>query len=238
MSIRGKLDRLVRRYGYEKPQLPESIVRRRKLFAAYSVDVVLDVGANTGQYGQELRSQVQFAGRIVSFEPISSAFQVLSANAAQDRNWQVFNVGLGDVIEQRNINIAANSWSSSLLDMLPKHESAAPESKYASKESIEVKTLDSMFDQICATGDSVYLKIDTQGYERNVLKGAEHSLDCIATVQLELSLVSLYRGDALFDEMCRVMKDKGYTMVAIEPGFGDPETGQMLQCDGIFHRYE
>ncbi len=236
MTIRGEIRRVIRRLGYEKIKLPEEIVRRKKLFTAYAVDVVLDVGANSGQYGLQLRTQIGFSKRIVSFEPMHSAFQALSANAANDRDWEVFNVGLGDMAETRAINIAGNSVSSSLLDMLPSHESAAPASKYDGKELIEIRTLDSMFDQVCSHGKSIYLKIDTQGYERHVLKGAKMSLERIDTVQLELSLVPLYQDDILFDEMCRLMMAMGYTLISIEPGFTDIETGQLLQCDGIFRR--
>ena len=80
------------------------------------------------------------------------------------------------------------------------------------------------------------MKIDTQGYESKVLKGAENSLPRISTVQMEMSLVPLYDGERLFHEMCALMSDKGYTLVAIENGFSDPASGQLLQVDGIFHR--
>src|SRR5438552_15044691 len=75
------------------------------------------------------------------------------------------------------------------------------------------------------------------GIESKVLKGAEKSLARIDTVQMEMSLVPLYDGELLFNEMCIVMGKKGYTLIAIENGFSDLTSGQLLQVDGIFHRF-
>ena len=80
------------------------------------------------------------------------------------------------------------------------------------------------------------MKIDTQGFESKVLKGAEKSLAHINTVQMEMSLVPLYDGESSFNEMCILMSKKGYTLVAIENGFSDQASGQLFQVDGIFHR--
>jgi hypothetical protein len=81
------------------------------------------------------------------------------------------------------------------------------------------------------------MKIDTQGFESKVLKGAENSLMQIDTVQMEMSLVPLYEGELLFNEMSILMSEKGYVLVAIETGFSDQDSGQVLQIDGIFHRF-
>jgi hypothetical protein len=81
------------------------------------------------------------------------------------------------------------------------------------------------------------MKIDTQGYESRVLQGAQGSLARIDTVQMELSLVPLYEGELLFQEMWELLRAKGYTLVAIESGFSAPASGQLLQVDGIFHRF-
>ncbi len=167
---------------------------------------------------------------------LSEVFRLLERNAKYDPNWTVFNYAMGDVKEKREINVAGNSLSSSLLDILPSHLNAAPESKYIGKEIIEVKTLDSIFDEICGNSRNIYLKIDTQGFESKVLKGAVKSLSKIDTVQMEMSLVPLYHGELLFDEMCVFMRGKGYTLIALENGFSVPISAQMLQVDGIFRR--
>ncbi len=80
------------------------------------------------------------------------------------------------------------------------------------------------------------MKIDTQGFESKVLKGTEKSFTHINIVQMEMSLVPLYENELLFHEMCIYMKEKGYGLIGLEPGFYDHTTGQLLQVDGIFNR--
>ena len=136
----------------------------------------------------------------------------------------------------QGINVAGNSFSSSLLEMLPAHVASAPDSAYTGTQLVEVKTLDSIFDDMCAEGEQVYLKIDTQGCESKVLAGAKGVLDRIATIRLEMSLVPLYAGELLLEDMVRLLRELGYSPIAIEPGFFDPATGRLLQADGVFHR--
>ena len=202
----------------------------------YGIDVVLDVGANAGQFAAQLRKDTGYSGRIVSFEPQQSAFAALEQNAKNDAKWTVLNYALGDQIAQRGIHIAGNSFSSSLLEMLPAHLEAAPESKYVGQESVAIKTLDSIFPEFCTPDDHDYLKIDTQGFEYNVIQGAERSLPSIGTLQLELSLVPLYQNEMVYLEMCTFLQTKGYHLVAVEEGLSNSQTGELLQMDGIFHR--
>jgi len=163
---------------------------------------------------------------------------VLNHKAERESNWEVHHCALGDTDEQREINIAGNSSSSSLLDMLPSLLKSAPQSKYIGRETVEIKRLDSIFGDVCQTNDRVYMKIDTQGFESKVIRGAERSLPQIDTVQMELSLTPLYAGELLFPEMCMLMTERGYRLVAIETGFSAPDSGELLQVDGIFHRFE
>jgi hypothetical protein len=85
--------------------------------------------------------------------------------------------------------------------------------------------------------DNVYLKIDTQGFESKVIKGAKKSLACIDTIELEMSLVPLYQGELLFNEMFALLSKKKYSLVFIEPVYFDKDLKQILQINGIFHRF-
>lgn len=219
------------------PPLSEVLLRRRKLLHTYGIDLVIDVGANAGQFAREMRHTLEYSGRIVSFEPLQSAFQDLQNNALDDANWEVVNLGLGERNEQRVLNIAGNSYSSSLLPMLDAHANAAPESMYIGSEVIEIATLDTVFDRMRGDARSIYLKIDTQGFEMPILLGAEKALPHINTIQLELSLTPLYKGQALYLDICRWLQERGYELVSVEPGFSDSESGRLLQIDGVFHRY-
>jgi FkbM family methyltransferase len=238
-SIAQTIRRAVRHFGFDITRFDPAyhvIARRQHLLRHYQVDLVLDVGANTGQYAGTLRNDVRYAGRIVSFEPVSSAYKTLSQAAADDSLWEVNNCALGDVAGIVEINVAGNSQSSSLLGMLPAHLDSAPESQYVGREKIEVKRLDSIFQALAAASKHTYLKVDTQGFERNVIDGARSVLNRIGTIQLELSLVPLYQGEMLFAQMHEFMREAGYRLVALEPTFTDRRSGELLQVDGIFRR--
>lgn len=240
MNIKHQLRRWIRRAGYDLSRFdPEThpLARRKQLLRSLDIDLVIDVGANSGQFAYQLRHDIDYDGRIVSFEPLSSAFTLLQANARNDPNWSVYNFALGDIEGVNEINIAGNSVSSSLLAMLPSHVQAAPSSAYIDQEAIEVRTLDSVFGGLRASDHNVYMKIDTQGFEANVLRGADNSLMEIDIVQIEMSLVPLYGTELLFDELYKIMADKGYCLVSIEPGFSDRNSGRLLQVDGVFQRF-
>jgi len=237
-GLKQTIRKLARKMGfdiirYEPASHP--LARRKSIFDTYAVDLVLDVGANIGQYGSELRS-IGYKGRIASFEPLSSAYGLLSERATHDPQWEVENHALGDEEGAATINIAGNSYSSSLLDMLPAHVKSEPASGYVGTEDIRIRTLDTVFPTLVRGAKNIYLKIDTQGFEESVLKGAKSSLQHIDTLQLEMSLTPLYANELLFNEMYQLLIDKGYQLIAIEPGFTDSKTGQLMQVDGIFHR--
>ena len=212
-----------------------ALARRARLLRAYGVGVVLDVGANVGQYGTQLRD-IGYSGRIVSFEPVRAAFRRLSAVADADGSWTALNCALGDFDGRTEIHVAGNSQSSSIFSMLPAHLVSEPASRYVASEEIEVSRLDSRFQELGIGANNVLLKIDTQGFEKRVLDGADESLKTIQTIQLEMSLVPLYDGEVLFDEMYQLIQSKGFHLVSIETNFADQQTGRLLQFDGIFHR--
>jgi FkbM family methyltransferase len=231
---------LVRKLGYDivrfRPKT-HPLARRIRILESYGVDHIIDIGANVGQYGLELR-EIGYRGRISSFEPLSSAYKLLHSRASRDKLWDTYNFALGDKIESAVINIAANSYSSSILDMLPLHTKTYPTSEYTGTECIKVRTLDSIFTDLCSQSTRIYLKIDTQGFEKNVLIGADNSLSSIDTIQLEMSLTPLYKDELTFIEMYTFLEEKGFKLIAVEPGFTDKETGRLLQLDGIFHRMQ
>lgn len=239
IDINKLLHRAFRSIGYDIISFNPTnhpLARIRQLMKIYDINLVLDVGANTGQFAQYLRQDIRYLKKIISFEPLSNAFCALKQNAKGDDLWSVKNYALGDKNETKEINIAQNLASSSFLNMLPLHIKAAPQAQYVGKELIEIKTLDSIFNDVFKEGENVYLKIDVQGYESKVIKGAESGLSYINTIQLEMSLAPLYQNELLLPEILSLMKDKGYSLVHIIPCFYDKKTGQLLQVDGIFHR--
>ncbi len=212
------------------------MTRHRSLntsLAHYGINVVLDVGANTGQYGTALRA-LGFRGRIVSFEPQQAPFSQLAALAARDGNWQAVNLGLGDADGPRAINLYQDTTMGSMLTF-----SGDLNRFSASKlgtETIQVRTLDGIFEQYAGPADKVLLKIDTQGFEKPVLAGAARSLERIVGVQIELSITPLYTEQPRIEEMILCLRDKGFVLWQLIPGAILFDTGQELEVDGVFFR--
>ncbi len=200
-----------------------------------NIQTVLDVGANTGQYSQGLR-KAGYKGRIISFEPANQAFQDLKKRAVHDKNWQTFNFALGETNGFSSIHISRHSPSSSILPMTSLHLDASPGSEYMSDEKIEVKTLDSIYDSLGIKGENVFLKVDTQGYEKKVLDGASKSLSSVKGIQLELSAHELYEGEEIYYSICRFVEERKFRLVRIIPGFAHKGTHEMLQFDALFFR--
>lgn len=234
-TIKGVIHSL----GYDLHRLSPSGNSSAQLLAALNhvqADVVFDVGANIGQFAQALRS-VGFGGSIVSFEPLTSAHVTLSRAAQDDSKWKIHpRVAVGDQDGEIEINIAGNSVSSSVLPMLDAHSSAAVGSAYVASERAPLIRLDSVAESYLTPDSRPFIKIDTQGFESQVLDGAAKTLQLARGVLLELSLVPLYEGQALWLAMIQRMADQGFTLWAIQRGFTDPRTGRSLQADGIFIR--
>jgi len=236
MIIIDLLNRVLNLIGAEIIRYPnENLYRRKKLFERYKINKVLDVGANVGNYGLNLKKS-GFNGKIISFEPLSKTFIELEKKSHKYKDWNSINIALGDFNGNTEINIANNNDSSSILDMLPAHLESAPYSKYIGKEKIQVKTLDSIYEDLCIGEDVVYLKIDTQGFEKQVLDGAIKSLSKIKGLQVEMSLVPLYSDSITYIEMINFLKKNNFILHSIEPGFFDQASGKLLQFDGIFYK--
>ena len=207
-----------------------------RLLAAREIDTILDIGANEGQYASMVRG-AGFRGKIVSFEPLAEAHSKLKQAAARDPLWTVApRMALGDHDGTLLMHVAGNSASSSALPMLDAHLRASPESAYIGSEKVPVSKLDTVVEDLQVGGRNLFLKIDVQGFEPQVLEGATRLLDRIQGVQLELSLAPLYEGQTLFLPLVDSLAEKGFDLWALIPGFSDNETGRMLQVDGIFFR--
>jgi FkbM family methyltransferase len=239
MSVKSSTRQFLRRIGLEINRFNTSQSHAARVGAQLrnnEIDCVLDVGANDGGYGEFIRV-AGFKGHIVSFEPQADAHRALVKKCRGDGKWHIAaRMALGDAEGELDINIAGNSASSSLLRMLPSHAESAPQSKYVRKERVAVHRLDALDEPIITAATRIYLKIDTQGYEMPVLLGASGIMDKIVGVQLEMSLIPLYEGQSLFQELLAWLDEAGFEMWGVVPGFMNQKTGRMLQLDGIFYR--
>jgi FkbM family methyltransferase len=202
----------------------------------HRVNLVLDIGANIGQFAKGLRS-AGYDRRILSFEPLTQAHERLSAAARHDAFWEIApRMAIGDHEGEVQMHVAGNSVSSSVLDMLETHADAAPNSKFIANERVRVATLDSVLSKEVLDGAISFLKIDTQGYEDRVLDGARSVVENSRGLQLELSFVPLYDGQLLLEQLMARMRALGFVVWGIWPGFCDKTSGRMLQVDVAFFR--
>jgi FkbM family methyltransferase len=202
-----------------------------------NVTVALDIGANSGQWGSELRAW-GYRGRIISFEPLSAAYRGLARRSAADARWDAYNYALGDRDGTADINVAGNSQSSSILRMQQRHRDALPSSGYVGTETVRVERLDDLKQALGVTiSDVVYLKIDVQGFELVVLQNAQSWFtDKLVGIELELSLVPLYEGGPLMGDVIGWLRGHGYILTSVQSGWDDQKSGEILQMDGLFTR--
>lgn len=235
--IKNLVARTIRHLGWDLHRLSPHGDPVTQIVAALhlaSVNTVFDIGANTGQFAKEIRER-GFAGKIVSFEPLTTARKKLSLIAAHDHRWILHDqCAIGDRDGEIEINIAGNSVSSSVLPMLESHSSAAEGSAYVGSERVSIARLDTIANCYLASDSNLFIKIDTQGYEWQVLDGSGELLKRSLGVLCELSLVPLYGGQRLWRDIIDRLEQEGFMLWALQKGFTDPRSGQSLQMDGIF----
>ncbi len=225
--------------GYELRTFPGGIDKKIiDLFKKRNINLVFDVGANIGQYSEYLR-HIGYKGEIISFEPLEQEYKKLNAVSKTDKSWKTYNFALGDEDGEGIINVAGNSFSSSILNMNIKHLESAPESKYISKQQISIRKLDSFLEEHPdLKKHNIFLKVDVQGYEKKVIQGSENNLNLIKGIQLELSFDQLYEGETVFSEMVDYLSLKNYYLCSISPEFYNPDNDKLLQVNTIFFKNE
>jgi FkbM family methyltransferase len=210
--------------------------RFQATLSTHRINLIFDVGANEGQFARHLRES-GYRGRIVSFEPIAAVWDKLKAASASDPLWEAAPRGAvgaedGDI----EFHISANSVSSSALNILDTTVKAAPGASYVGTECLPVRRLDSVGAEYVHPDSVLFIKIDTQGFEQQVLQGATEMLKKAAGLQLEVSLVQLYENQSLYDELIGSLKALGFELWDFLPVFVDPASGRLLQADATFFR--
>jgi FkbM family methyltransferase len=198
----------------------------RRLFDLLDIDCVFDVGANLGQYGNFLRRQVGFGGLIVSVEPLSACAARLRAMVADDPLWQIHQVALGAEPGRLPINVTHSSDFSSFLEPDASAIDLSAANHTVSVEEVEVMTFDALVMEVRKTHSPqrIYLKMDTQGYDLEVMKGVRSAEDSILALQSEMSVIPIYRGMPDHNTAMQSLMARGYHLsglfnVTVENGF-------------------
>ncbi|MDP9225708.1 MAG: FkbM family methyltransferase, partial [Actinomycetota bacterium] len=210
-----------------------AVGRRARLMSGLGVDLVIDVGANRGQFGREIR-RAGYAGQIVSIEPLAGPFRQLVRASAADHLWTVIQSAVGRQRGTATMHVAANDGaSSSLLPMLDLHARSAPNAHYVAEERVDIAPLDELVRPLFGDVRHMFMKLDVQGYELQVLEGGLETLGRSSLVQLELSVLPIYETAPTYRDVLQFMEEHGFRLVGMEPVFMSP-TGLLLAADGIF----
>jgi FkbM family methyltransferase len=189
------------------------------LFDQYKINVVIDVGARRGEYGNWLRRN-GYKGWIISFEPVAESFSFLAQTAARDPHWLAHHLALGRENGEATINVTQLTFYSSFRNPSPyAYETFGSQPTVKSTETVMVTTLDEMFDQITsvATDPRVYLKMDTQGWDLEVLEGATESLRHVAALQSEIAAQAIYEGMPMMRDALERIERCGFAISGFFP---------------------
>jgi FkbM family methyltransferase len=226
-----RLERIPPGNPYDFAPRPED---RDRWIRDLGIRTVLDVGAHDGESAMQFRAMLPEA-MIYSFEPLRDCFARLESVVAGKDLHRVFNLALGSACGRSEIHRSEYSASSSLLPMADLHKSAYPFSAGSTSETIEVQTLDALAPSL-GLQPPILMKIDTQGFEKQVLIGAEATLPGIKLLIVETSFGELYQGQPRFPEIYRMLEGAGFEYRGSWDQFLSPKDGTPLQQDAIFLR--
>jgi len=251
MSVKGSLKRFLvprlRARGHlliAEWRLPEVPLEEhlRALIAHYDIDVVVDVGANFGQFHDTVRDEVRFAGPIVSFEPVSSYRTQLEARQHTDRAWHVEPYALGSAHQESAvIHVMKSPGLSSLKEpdfgamktLLPAPDRVGIEED----EKIEVRRLDDVAPShpVLGRAKRALLKTDTQGFDLEVLRGSHAFLKQTVAIVIELSVLPIYADAPTYQDVISELHALGFDISGMFPVLLDPHL-RLIEFDGVFVR--
>ncbi len=236
--IRG-LRRLTRRFGYDLLPLEKSRDLHHQIVAAIAhnnVDLVIDVGANEGQYAQRLRHS-GWTGPIVSIEPLPDLNARLTLAAKSMASWHIAPcLALGDRNGTIAIQRSSESDMSSVLHQKPMLRHLSPSSAVMEEIEVPVRRFDSFELDPSLSAERMFLKLDVQGYEAAVLEGVGDRWPRIAGLQLELALLPIYEGEHLWHDIVDRLSTLGFELHLVLPGYFERKLARQLQFDGVFFR--
>jgi FkbM family methyltransferase len=233
------IKKLIKNIGYvvyKSNATNSSLIQLLAILKDANINLIFDIGANEGQFAKELRLNGYSAG-IVSFEPIDNAYQTLLKISKNDSEWIVHErVAIGETNHKTRINISKNSVSSSLLQILDAHTRTEPQSQYVGTQTVKVVKLDDIYEDYLNVNSNLMIKIDAQGYEWNILKGATNIRKIAKVILCELSMIPLYEGQYLWNDIVEEIEKDGFILWGIQKGLVDPIDGRTLQFDAIFKK--
>ena len=248
MNLSELIKRLARLFGYNLVRRPEHFMQDKSdgtqeghlvaLLAKLEVDLVLDVGANNGQYAKGIR-RAGYAGPIISFEPAPEPFAKLRKASEKDPDWKAVQAALGSASGVGQLNLAR---ASALNSFLAPNEYALTMKNWLKGEWETIETIDvpiRTLDEVLAESSAsrVFLKMDTQGFDLEVLAGAGGSLDRIHGLQSEISVVQTYEKMPDYVDALGTYRHLGFQPTGLFPVWRR-ESLEVVEFDCIMRRVD
>jgi FkbM family methyltransferase len=211
--------------------------RTVKILESFGFDLVLDIGANTGQFAESLLD-FGYGGAIVSFEPTNEAYKELKGRASKYKNWKIADkCAIGREKGNLTINISKNTVFNSIKTIKTDYAAYNEDSQIIGTETVNVETLDDLNGKVFNASNKTLLKIDTQGFEKEVLAGAEKVLSIVGAVKLEVPLLAIYDDVTLnLKEIINFFDERNFTCISLNEVAVNNASGVVNEVDAIFVR--
>lgn len=236
--IKDGLINLALRAGYAVSKAPAPCwieSHLRDIVRVLDVTVALDVGGNVGDYAHRLRRLSEFDGRIVSFEPDPGSLQKARRRMDGDAKWTGVPLALGRDAGRKVLNVHSRSLYNSFLEM-NEYGVAEYGGTVDRREEVEVARLDDVAKQYLASGDRALLKIDTQGFDVEVIEGGRTTIaDNVVALQVEVPIRNIYEGAPTLTDMVHLVDELGFDVTWISP-FSRREDLRLVECDFVARR--
>lgn len=206
--------------GFEvirKKRHPSLNSHLEKVLREYDINMVVDVGANYGQFARSLR-KIGYRGPIYSFEPVSECFAHLEKIARRQPDWHIYRLGVGSDRAVMDIHVSTSTDLSSLLPHNAFGQERFQKISVKDRETIQIDTLDSILADVLRAPDiRMLLKTDTQGFDLQVFEGIREYRDRLNAILCEVSFLPIYDGMPSFDTSINTFVDAGFSVSGLYP---------------------
>lgn len=224
-----KIKKITRKFGFDLVKYHSHF---ENILKKHSIKSVIDIGANEGQFARHIHTVIPEA-KIYSFEPLKEPFKKLEALKDSISNFKCFNTALGNDTNKIDIWKSSFSPSSSMLSMEQLHKNIYPKSAELTKESVDLDKLDNFKSKLDISGKYL-IKIDVQGFEKEVIAGGKETIGKATLLLVETSFVSLYSNQPLFDEIAEQLFNLGFRYFGHDGQHWNEKNGDLLFQDSIF----
>ena len=194
--------------------------------------IIFDVGAHEGESIDRFKNLFQNP-IIHSFEPQSKIFEKLMNKKKNDKDLVLNNFALGSKEGNQEIFVNSNTAASSYLNIDNK-DKFFKSLKTIQKEQTRIDTFDNYFNKIKVNYIDL-VKIDVQGLEKEVLKGAHNSLNKVLLIEIEIIFVNLYEKHSSFYQIENILKNYNFELYSLSSISLNKQNDRIRNLDALYY---